>query len=72
MDAADAVRLATASIYDVKDFHTRDAESKGTKIPLVSLYAWSGVDLLCGKYKLPIVSPETEQKVRDLGPSKKA
>jgi hypothetical protein len=67
-----AVHLATASIYDVKEFHTRDDESKGTKIPLVSLYAWSGIDQLCGKYKLPIVSPETEQKVLDLGQTKKA
>jgi hypothetical protein len=72
MDAADAVHLATASIYGAKEFHTRDDDSKGTKIPLVSLYTWSGVDQLCGKYGLSIVSPETAQGVLDLGPTKKA
>jgi len=58
MDAADAIHLATASIYDVDAFHTRDDDSKGIKIPLVSLYKWSGIDKLCGKYNLNIVSPE--------------
>jgi hypothetical protein len=72
MDTADAVHLATASIYGAKEFHTRDDDSKGTKIPLVSLYTWSGVDQLCGKYGLSIVSPETAQGVLDLGPTKKA
>jgi predicted nucleic acid-binding protein len=71
MDAADAVHLATASIYGANEFHTRDDDSKGTKIPLVSLYAWSGVDQLCGKYTLSIISPETDQKDFDLGQTKK-
>jgi hypothetical protein len=71
MDAADAVHLATASIYGAKEFHTRDDDSKGMKIPWGSLYAWSGVDKLCGKYALSIVSPETDQKVLDLGQTKK-
>jgi len=62
MDAADAVHLATASIYEVDEFQTRDDDSKGTKIPLVSLYKWSGSDKLCAKYELKIVSPEHDQK----------
>lgn len=67
MDAADAVHLATATIYNVTEFHTRDDDSKGAKIPLVSLYQWSGVDKVCGKYSLKIVSPEHDQKVLNLG-----
>lgn len=68
MDAADAVHLATASIYGVEAFHTRDDDAKGTKIPLVSLYQWSGQDKLCGKYALKIVSPENAQTAMDLTP----
>jgi predicted nucleic acid-binding protein len=67
MDSADAVHLATASIYGVVDFHTRDDDDKGSKIPLVSLYKWSGIGKLCGKYPLSIVSPEHDQKVLALG-----
>jgi predicted nucleic acid-binding protein len=69
MDAADAVHLATASIYGTTAFHTRDDDSKGSKIPLVSLYQWSGAsdNKLCGKYPLNIVSPEHHQKALDLG-----
>jgi len=66
MDAADAVHLATASVFRVEAFHTRDDDEKGTKIPLVSLYKWSGQDKLCGKYELKIVSPEHAQKALDL------
>lgn len=66
MDAADAVHLATATIYEVEAFHTRDNDEKGSKIPLVSLYKWSGHDKLCGKYSLDIVSPEHDQKTLDL------
>jgi predicted nucleic acid-binding protein len=71
MDAGDAVHLATASIYGAAEFHTRDDDSKGTKIPLVSLYKWSGVDKLCGKYPLAIVCPETDQGILNLVPAKK-
>ena len=66
MDAADAVHLATASIYSADEFHTRDDDTKGSKVPLVSLYSWSGVDKLCGKYPLKIVSPENAQGILSL------
>ncbi len=68
MDSADAVHLATASIYGVAAFHTRDDDDQGSKIPLVTLYKWSGVDKLCGKYSLNIVSPEHDQKALHLAP----
>lgn len=67
MDATDALHLATATLFNVTEFHTRDDNSKGTKIPLVSLYQWSGVDKVCGKYPLKIVSPEHDQGTLDLG-----
>lgn len=66
MDAADAVHLATATIYNAIEFHTRDDDKKGSKIPLVSLYQWSGVDKICGKYPLLILSPENDQGVLNL------
>jgi predicted nucleic acid-binding protein len=68
MDSADAVHLATASIFGANEFNTRDDDSKGSKIPLVSLYQWSGAsdNKLCGKYSLVITSPEHAQKVFDL------
>lgn len=69
MDSADAVHLATATIYGVTEFHTRDDDSQGSKIPLVSLYKWSGVDSICGKYPLLIKSPEHDQKVMNLVPT---
>lgn len=67
MDTVDSIHLATAIIYRAAEFHTRDDDHKGTKIPLVSLYTWSGVDKVCGKYPLIILSPETVQKVLPLG-----
>lgn len=66
MDAADAVHLATASLYSASAFHTRDDDSQGRKVPLVSLYSWSGFDKLCNKYPLAIVSPEHDQGVLNL------
>lgn len=63
MDAGDAIHLATASIYGCNEFHTRDDDDKGVKIPLLRLYSLSGSNLLCGKYQLKIVSPETAQTV---------
>lgn len=66
MDAADAIHLATASVYQAAEFHTRDDDKKGVKVPLLSLYDWSGNDKLCGKYHLPIVSPETPQGILSL------
>jgi predicted nucleic acid-binding protein len=66
MDSADAVHLATATIYGVVEFHTRDDQDHGPKIPLVSLYKWSGIDKICGKYPLVIKSPEQAQRVMNL------
>ena len=61
MDAADAIHLATALIYEVSEFHTRDDDRKGSKVPLVSLYEWSGETEICGRYPLKIASPEAAQ-----------
>lgn len=66
MDTADAVHLATATIYGATEFHTRDDDQKGSKIPLVSLYKWSETDKVCGKYPLSILSPQNSQGVLDL------
>jgi transposase-like protein len=71
MDAADAVHLATATIYSAAEFHTRDDDQKGSKIPLVSLYDWSGSDKICDKYPLLIKSPQTNQGVLPLGEGNK-
>ena len=70
MDTIDAIHLATAVIHKVDEFHTRDDESKGSKIPLVSLYTWSGNSKICGKYKLDIISPESLQGSLDLNGGK--
>lgn len=61
MDLGDAIHLATAALLNVDEFHTRDDSDAKTKIPLVSLYKWSGVSTLCGRYPLKIVSPEAAQ-----------
>jgi predicted nucleic acid-binding protein len=66
MDSADALHLATATIYGVSEFHTRDDDAQGSKIPLVSLYKWSGIESVCGKYPLLIRSPEHDQRFMDL------
>lgn len=39
MDTGDAIHLATAIITGASEFHTRDDSRKGSKVPLVSLYA---------------------------------
>lgn len=61
VDLGDAIHLATASIYGATEFHTRDDDNKGVKVPLLGLYAMYGETRLCGKYDLPIVSPEDPQ-----------
>lgn len=66
MDLGDAIHLAAASIHGVAEFHTRDNDSKGTKVPLLKLYEMSGNPKLCGKYDLKIVSPEADQGALDL------
>ncbi len=71
MDSVDAIHLATAVIYGATEFHTRDDQRKGVKIPLVTLYKWSGNPRICGKFDLKIVSPEADQGVMDLSEPKK-
>jgi predicted nucleic acid-binding protein len=61
MDLGDCIHLATASINGVDEFHTRDADRKGAKVPLLKLYDVSEVPKLCGKYDLKILSPEAAQ-----------
>jgi len=61
MDLGDCLHLATASIHGVDEFHTRDNDRKGAKVPLLKLYEVSGNPKLCGKYELKIVSPEAAQ-----------
>ena len=61
MDLGDSIHLATATILGVTQFHTRDNSRKKGKVPLVSLYEWSGDTKICGKYELDIISPEDSQ-----------
>ena len=63
MDLGDAIHLATAIIMGCEEFHTRDMNSKGAKVPLVGLGVGNGV---CGKYKLNIVSPIANQGALDV------
>lgn len=61
MDTGDAIHLATAIIYEADEFHTRDDKRKGSKVPLVSIYEYSGTDKICGKYPLSILSPSSDE-----------
>ena len=61
MDLGDSIHLATAIILNVDEFHTRDNKSNKGKVPLVSLYDWSGDTKVCGRYDLIIASPEDKQ-----------
>lgn len=47
MDLGDCIHLATAIIERASEFHTRDNDSKGSKIPLLSLYSFSGQSKVC-------------------------
>lgn len=66
MDLGDCIHLATAIIEKADEFHTRDAAAKGGKIPLLTLYDWSGVSSVCGKYPLSITSPIAKQGTFDV------
>lgn len=61
MDLGDCIHLAAATINGVDEFHTRDNDRKGSKVPLLKLYDINGNPKLCGKYDLKIVSPESPQ-----------
>lgn len=65
MDLGDCLHLATATINGVDEFHTRDNDKKGGKVPLLKLYEISGSPKVCGKYDLKIVSPEADQSRLD-------
>lgn len=67
MDLGDCIHLATASIYGVAEFHTRDSDRKGAKVPLLKLYEISDNPRLCGKYELDIKSPLAVQPTLGLG-----
>jgi hypothetical protein len=66
MDLGDCIHLATAIIEKADEFHTRDAAANGGKIPLLTLYDWSGVPSVCGKYPLTITSPIAKQGTLDV------
>lgn len=61
MDVGDALHLATATVFSVPEFHTRDNKSKKGNVPLLTLYAMYGEDGVCNKYPLKILSPEAAQ-----------
>lgn len=61
MDLGDSIHLATAAIQNVDEFHTRDDDDRKTKIPLISFYEWASETAICGRYALPIISPESDQ-----------
>ena len=61
MDLGDCIHLATASINAATEFHTRDNDKKGGKVPLLKLYEMYDEDKLCGRYELKIASPEADQ-----------
>ena len=72
MDLGDCIHLATAVIEKADEFHTRDDSSKKDKIPLLSLYDFSGVPTICGKHTLKIMSPLAKQGTLDVGPPQRA
>lgn len=61
MDAGDAIHLATATIHQADVFHTRDNCNKRGNVPLLTMKEMFGVDRVCGKYSLEIISPEEDQ-----------
>ncbi len=66
MDLGDCIHLATAIIEGASEFHTRDDNKKGAKIPLLSLYSFSGQSKVCGKYELEIKEPIAIQGTLDV------
>lgn len=71
MDLGDCIHLATAIIEGAAEFHTRDNDKKGSKIPLLSLYEFSGQSKVCGKYDLEIKEPLAVQGTLDVEIPKK-
>ena len=61
MDLGDAIHLATATVLQVSEMHTRDNKKRKGNIPLLTLYKETGIPRLCDKYDLTIVSPESAQ-----------
>ncbi|MCH9853712.1 MAG: PIN domain-containing protein [Alphaproteobacteria bacterium] len=61
MDLGDAIHLATAIIYKVDEFHTRDNTKKGGKVPLLTLSAETQSGKICNEYDLSIISPSDNQ-----------
>lgn len=61
MDVGDAIHLATATVYNIPEFHTRDNKRKKGNVPLLGLYEMYGENRVCNKYPLMITSPEASQ-----------
>jgi len=61
MDVGDAIHLATATVQNIPEFHTRDNKKKKGNVPLLDLYKNQTVPKVCGKYDLKILSPEAAQ-----------
>ncbi len=61
MDMGDAIHIATAIIYNVDEFHTRDNADKGNKISLLGLIERTDNGKICNEYNLNIVSPSKSQ-----------
>ena len=61
MDSGDAIHLATATIHQVRTFHTRDNCRKRGNLPLLDLYKATATTKICGRYELEISSPEKDQ-----------
>lgn len=61
LGTGDAVHLATAIIYKVTEFHTRDGKRHGGNVPLLGLAESSPNGKIAGKWPLKIVSPEDAQ-----------
>lgn len=61
LSTGDALHLATAIVYNVEEFHTRDGRRSGGNIPLIGLPEASANGKIAGQWPLKIVSPEDPQ-----------
>jgi PIN domain len=59
MSTGDAIHVATAIIYKVDEFHTRDGNKKHGNVPLLGLPDANGK--IAGQWPLKIISPEDDQ-----------
>lgn len=66
MDLGDCIHLATATIHKAEEFHSRDGSSGGSKIPLLGLSETDGINRICDKYEIKILSPKADQGSLDV------